>query len=286
MLVDFRMLLLLFGLASVTGDSSWSRAVRPVWRQPTVAIPAVRATSAFLRARHTVRLRGKPFGLGRQGVQGLVDQCNALRDLYYQLGPVSPDAAALADLDVSIHEKYIAGEKALTRITSHGMVLTDMRRWLTDARALAATGAHPPVPMNCAEFRTIETKTATLWRDSLKYEIRYANMTAIGHRSVPVRLPSSADSAYRAAPISIILGQTCHNMSMLIGAPPPFSTCIWDLLPYAPYLNWPFALSGSAPFGPGAELVETIEALDIESGPVLSDELFRVPEGFRVTVLK
>lgn len=268
---------------SACGGSSGAASVADLVPAPAAAF----AGTAYLKTSNTVHYRGKDRGLAREAFQAQVDQCNSQRSLYYGLQAVSPPEATLASLDVSVHEKFFDTDKALTLITGTGLTLTDVDRWLKDAAASVASGTYPAVPMDCAQVRLNEIKNGTLWRDGIKYELRYDKLTAIGSR-VETRTTVLASAAeFSALPAGIFLGQTCRLVTAPAGAAAVAGStaCIWDTFPYASYLNWPFALSGELAFGTGATLVEAIVPLTVERGKAIAASTFVIPAGFTTAVL-
>jgi hypothetical protein len=243
--------------------------------------------TAYLKTSNTVHYRGKDRGFAREAFQAQVDQCNGMRSLYYGLQAVSPPEATLASLDVLVHEKFFDTDKALTLITGTGLTLPDVQRWLRDADASAATGTYPALPMDCAQVERKEIKNGTLWRDGIKYELRYATLTATGTRvdTSPTVFKSAAEFA--ALPAGIFLGQACRQVTApataLLAA--GSTACIWDAFPYVGFLNLPFALSGELAFGTGTALVETIEPLAVERGKAIAASTFTIPAGFTITAL-
>ncbi len=87
--------------------------------------------TAYLKTSNTVLYAGRPSGFSRDASQALVDQCNSFR-IGYRLPPVSPSDATMAGLDVTVHEKYISSDKALTLVTGTAIVLNDMQRWRSE----------------------------------------------------------------------------------------------------------------------------------------------------------
>ena len=264
-------------LAACGGGSGSTDATPPV--PPTGAF----AGTAYLKTQNTVLYNGKTYGLARDGVQGLVDQCNGFRSLFYDLPPVSPPEATLAKLDVSVHEKYFDTDKALTLITRTGVELPDLQRWLKEAAVTVPPGTHPAVPMNCAEVRVDETKSGTLWRDGIRYDLRFNTRRAIGNKYFDDKLPLATASEFAAFPAGKFVGQTCREVTGPGGTLIDGKSCIWDIFPFVRYLNWPFALSGRIQFGPSAELVETIEPIEAARNQTIAASVFEIPAGFAVT---
>lgn len=151
------------------------------------ATPNAFVGTAYLKTRNTVLYDGKTSGLARDTFQALVDQCNSFRSGYYGLAPVSPSEATLASIDVSIHEKFFDTNKALTLITGTGLELPDVQRWLKEFNVTAKTGAIPPVPINCAEVKVSDYKNGTLWRDGIRYDLRFNTSKAIGNKGATTR---------------------------------------------------------------------------------------------------
>jgi len=246
--------------------------------------------TAYLKTRSTFAYEGKGHGLGRAAAQTLVDQCNAFRKLHYSLPPVSPSDEIMRSPDVYIREKFIDTDKALTISTGHVVDLPDMQRWMADFKISAVSGGLPAVPPDCAAARSNETRSGTLWRDGIKYELRFATRKAIGARAALVKRPLlSAESEFLALPAQTHLGQTCREVTTpTVGGALLFAgnSCIWDRFPFVAYLNWPFAMSGRIQVGADKSLHETIEPLALERDKAIAPTVFAIPPGFSVSVSK
>ena len=262
-------------LAACGGGSGSTDATPPV--PPTGAF----AGTAYLKTQNTVLYNGKTYGLARGGVQGLVDQCNDFRSLFYDLPPVSPPEATLAKLDVSVHEKYFDTDKALTLITRTGVELPDLQRWLAE---FGNGPALPAVPLDCAEVRVSESNLGTLWRDGNKYDLRFNTRQAIGNKRADTKLALATEAVFLAFPADLFLGQSCRQVSGLPSAFTDGKSCIWDTFPFVGYLNWPYALSGEIQFGPTPGLTETIKPLEVARGKAIAASVFEIPAGFTVTL--
>lgn len=265
------------------GGSSSNDSSAPPLATPIVPAEAFAGT-AYLKTTNTVLYNGKTEGLARRAFQAQVDQCNGLRALYYGLPAVSPSEPTLASLDVSVHEKYFDTNKALTLITGTGLELTDVQRWLNEAAVTAAAGTYPAVAMDCAAVRVAESKSGTLWRDGMKYELRFDTRKALGSKSADTRLALAPASEFLAFPADIFLGQSCREVSAPAGALANGKSCIWDAFPYVSYLNWPFALSGQVQFGASTTLVEAIVPVAAERGQAIAASVFEIPAGFTTTL--
>lgn len=250
---------------------------------PSVPPTGAFAGTAYLKTQNTVLYNGKTYGLKRDAVQGMVDQCNSFRSLFYELPPVSPPEAMLATLDVAVHEKYFDTDKALTLVTGTFLELVDMPRWQKEAAVTVPLGVYPAVPMNCAEVRVDETKSGTLWRDGIKYDLYFNTRRAIGNKYFDDKLPLATASEFAAFPAGKFVGQTCREVTRPGGMLINGKSCIWDLFPFVRYLNWPFALSGRIQFGPSAALVETIEPIEAARNRTIAASVFEIPAGFAVT---
>jgi hypothetical protein len=239
--------------------------------------------NAYLKTTNTVLFDGKTYGLAREAVQAQVDQCNGVRQLYYKLGAVSPAEAAMAAADTFVHEKYFAIDKALTVITGTVLTLPDMQRWLKQLSSVGASG-YPAVPPDCSQVTANPHRNGTLWRDGLVYQLRYDAKKASGLKAstVPTRYVSSDRFMNFAAGSEA--GQTCREVVGVTDLAPTSHACVWDLFPYAAYLNWPFALSGRVQFGPDAQQFETIVAVTAQRGVAFQPSIFEIPAGFTVTV--
>ena len=241
------------------------------------------AGTAYLKTRNTVLYNGKVVGLARDAFQGQVDLCNGLRSSSYGLAPVSPSEATLASLDVSVHEKFFDTNKALTLITGTGLELVDMQRWLKEANAIVASGAYPAVPMNCAEVKVSESKSGTLWRDGIRYDLRFNTSRAIGNKAADGKVALATESQFAALPADKVAGQTCREVAAPAGTLTDGKSCIWDAFPYVAYLNWPFALSARIQFGASTALVETIVPIEARRNQAIAATVFDIPAGFTVT---
>lgn len=240
--------------------------------------------TAYLKTRRTILHSGKSYGPARSVSQGLVDQCNFFRDVYYKLPAISPPEDVMASLDVNVEERYLDSDKALTITTRSHIDIPDSERWFSDL-GISATGEPPAVPLDCAVRRS-EYKTGTLWRDGIVYELRFETAKAIGTRRSGTLPPPMTNDEFLALPSNSYLGQTCREVTP---AEPLFAgehACMWDLFPYVAHLNWPFALSGSLRFGIGDGFVETIETLAIEHGMAIAPSVFEIPAGLSVTILE
>ncbi len=241
------------------------------------------AGTAYLKTRQTVLYDGKTYGLARDTFQGLVDLCNGLRLSTYDLAPVSPPEATLASIDVSIHEKFFDTNKALTLITGTGLELPDLQRWLNESKVSVETGNYPAVPMNCAEVKVSERKTGTLWRDGIKYDLRFDTSKAIGNKVADDKVVLLPATQFAALPFDKFAGQTCREVPPLAGTLVDGKACIWDAFPFVKYLNWPFAFSGRVQFGPTPGLIETIVPLEVKRNHGIPASVFEIPAGFTVT---
>ena len=241
------------------------------------------AGTAYLKTRNSVLFDGKTTGLARDAFQALVDQCNGFRASYYDLAPVSPSEATLASIDVSIHEKFFDTNKALTLITGTGLELVDLQRWVKELTASAKTGAIPAVPPNCAEVKVSESKNGTLWRDGIKYDLRFSTSKAIGNKAADGKVVLSTESQFAALPADKFAGQTCREVAAPAGTLADGKSCIWDAFPHVAFLNWPFAFSGRVQFGPTPGLVETIVPIEVKRNHAIAASVFEIPAGFSVT---
>ncbi len=279
-----------------THGARWPLAVA-AWRlaaiwllAPAICAAQPQATfsgTAYAKTRHTIVYTGQVRGVPGTAIEGLLTQCNGIREMYYGLPPVRPPDDVLAGLDTTTHEKFIDTNRALTLIVGQVLLLPDMRRWLADRSATASTGQPPAVPPDCAAYRLAEQKSGTLWRDGRRYDLRFATSKAIGNSAAQAftQRPLATAQQWASSPVSTKLGQTCREVdspsatSLLVSGG---KTCIWDHFPYAAFLNWPFALSGEIRLGPGGGLTETIELLEIRHGDTIPAGVFDVPAGFDV----
>ena len=234
--------------------------------------------TAYMKTRNTRLLEGKNYGFTRMAIQAMVDHCNAMRTSA-KLEPAVPPEHVMANLDVSIQEKYFDTDKALTVFTHHTATIPDMERFTKELHA--ARGQGVPAAPDC-KLRPLEPRTATLWREGRMYRLDYDTKKAFG--SAQPRLMASKpylnSDAFSTFPLKEHLGQSCREVSGLSALAADSRSCIWDLFPYVSYLNWPFALSGRVKFL--STFYETIEPLEADHGKPISPSVFEIPAGFTV----
>ena len=238
------------------------------------------ATTAYLKTSVTTSSIGQTVGPSRSGTQAIVDQCNSARSLEYSLPAAVPTEAVMSSLDVGITEKWFDTDKALTTISGNVGDLPDMQRWTEELATAAASGTLPSVPPDCSAVRVQTVKPGTLWRDGVRYTLNYATLKAVGTSGGDTQTPLLDDATFRALPVANFIGQSCR----VIPATGNITTtaCAWDILPDISYLNWPYMLNGSVPFGAG--LMQTIYALDATHGQAIAPTTFDIPAGFTVSM--
>lgn len=240
------------------------------------------AGTAHLKTQETYLHTGGRTGIARDAFQAEVDQCNAFRDMYYKLLPVQPPEALMAGLDVKVVERYYDNGRSIETTAGYGLTLPDMQRWLDDLKA-AQGNAAAVVPPDCAAAKRLDSIHGYLWRDGVKYELRYDTQRAIGQRGHPsfTRKNFATDAEAAAWSQKTILGQTCL-MASGPSVPLVLVGCLWDRFPAnKTYLNLPWLLDSPSPGL--ADSVHTV-VLEVDSGKATPAGKLDLPAGFTVTI--
>ena len=246
------------------------------------AQPAGFEGTAYLKTQVTTLISGKNYGLNRFAFQGLIDQCNGFRQLYYKLPPLSPPDNQLEKLDQRIEEKYFDSNKARTTITSNYLEFTETQRWEIELKSNVQAGitTYPQTPPDCSLVKPVQNQSTTLWRDGRRYDLRSKTLKAIGINLPADKTPLASQTDFLASTSQSFLGQTCHEVtgknSILISGG---KSCIWDRFPFQKYLNWPYALSGQINI---MNQVETIKPLEIKTNQAIPASMFDIPAGYKV----
>lgn len=236
--------------------------------------------TAYLKLRRVTVFDGQDIGPQRNAIMALVAACNNVRSGFYQLPAVQPQESLLADLDTQIVEKYFANDRAATYVTGSVLDLTDYVRWMRESRG----PAKPAAPPDCAAATSHQNRSATLWVDGVKYQLRFDSRSSLRQ---PPGVDFTARSllprpAFEQLPRNDVAGQECREVS----APPLLEfmggrACIWTAFPYAAWLNFPWALRSERSFGMPRKLRQTDTALAVERNRRVDAKVFRSPEDFR-----
>lgn len=250
-------------------------AMRPAVAAP----PAVEIVgTASIKLQRITRLEGQERGPARVAVDALVDGCNGIRQSMYGLPPVAPPADALSRLDRRIVEKYFAGDRAATYITTTGLELVDFKRW-----SAAARGADKPPPPDCAKHELHDNRSGTIWRDGRRIQLRFDTRRAVSQpapQDFTVR-PLPAPVPVETLPSAVVGGQPCRE----VVAPTLVEfaggkACLWAVFPFASYLNLPWALSAERSFGMPGKMIDTDTLIDAQRNRAIDTQLFEVPRDF------
>lgn len=238
--------------------------------------------TAYIKVRRVSTLEGQEKGLARITMEGLIGTCNNMRESFYSLPPVSPDAALLAKLDEQVVQKYFEVDHAATYVTGHLMKLTDFQRWTQEQRS----NPKPPAPPDCAKHALTEHKTGWIWRDGIKYQLTFAQKRAVG-------LSGSSDFNARiiapqrdfdANPMNMFDGQGCREVVAATAEYADGTACIWTAFPFAAFLNLPWALKAERRLGIPQKLKQVDTLIRIERNRAIDKYVFEVPSDFKLTV--
>lgn len=274
-------LLLACGGGGGGADNGSANPATPV--PPPVAVDPFQGT-AYLKVSETSRFKGKTYGMERSIHQLMVDQCNALRRSYYDLPAQQPDEAVMAGLDTQITERFFDTDKAATYTSGYALTLSDLERWSAEAKLL--NGVAPAVPPDCSAHSKVAIETGWLWRDGVRYELRFKDSKALGNRSSSTlsRTTLASDEQVRAMPSDTVMGERCHKPQIPLEGIVAGESCLWDRYPMVAYLNWPWNLSGKTTLGSGEQTLERqLQVLAIEQGKPLNAAKLALPPGFSVT---
>ncbi|HLO93658.1 MAG TPA: hypothetical protein VK195_05020 [Burkholderiaceae bacterium] len=237
------------------------------------------AGTAYLKQEVRHSYQGKTYGLARDTMGGLFEQCNAFR-ASGGLPPVWPPKEVLDGVDVEIVERYYDNGKALTWRRGYGVEPTDLQRWLADS-AKAPGKAAPP---DCSLYKKTETSSGELWVDGVHYELRRDRKAiasrkhpSLARRALGFRLPDPLPTP------TLIHGEGCVKLSGGGGALPHGESCLWTRFPAETYLSWPWMLESRAVVGMGPHpMVTEVRTLDLSHGRPSPKDIFRVPADYVV----
>lgn len=241
------------------------------------------AGTAYAKVQRTVVLKDKLVGPLFTSIVGFIEDCNRLRRAFYDLPPVNPGLAHLEKLDTRIVENYFETDSAATYITWTYAHFFDYERWIKE-HGLTEKPVKAP---DCAAHDMVERKTATLWRNGIKYRLDFETKKTIaseaGKEGFPKRTLAS-QKEFETFDIGLFLGESCREaiapVSEEFAGLFAGQACIWDRFPFVSYLNWPWALSATRTY-PG-DWVETDTLLEIDSEHLIDPKVFEVPAGFVV----
>lgn len=272
-----RLLLLPLTLALAhCGGGGGSPEAPPTTKPDVVTDPY--AGTAYLKVQRTTHATGGGPGLARAGVQGLVDLCNTYRNDAYGLPAQQPDEALMAGLDVQTIERFYDNGKAADKVSGYGLDVYDLQRWLDEYKA---GGTLPATPPDCSAVKKGEFTSGTLWRDGVKYDLRYDTKRAFGSSTSATLTPTAIDSDDKVAawPKKTVLGESC-SIASGPAIPTNLVQCLWDRFPAKAWLNLPWALESSG--GAGQEVRDI--ALVVESNKPLPAGAVDIPAGFTTKV--
>ncbi|MCV2365029.1 hypothetical protein LNV23_16375 [Paucibacter sp. DJ1R-11] len=250
---------------------------------PPVAVDPFQGT-AYLKVSETSRYQNKSYGMERSIHQLMVDQCNALRRGHYDLPPQQPEEAVMAGLDTQITERYFDTDKAATYTSGYVLAWPDLERWTAE---FSRNNSVPAVPPDCSVYRKVPIQTGWLWRDGVRYELRFKDSKALGNRSSSTlsRTTLATAEQVNAMPSTTIMGERCHKPQVPLEGVVTGESCLWDRYPMVAYLNWPWSLSGKTTLGNGDQAIERqLTVLALERGKVLDAAKLALPAGFAVTL--
>ncbi|RZL40545.1 MAG: hypothetical protein EOP35_00480 [Rubrivivax sp.] len=237
------------------------------------------AGTAYLKVQKTTHAIGGGPGTGRAVVQELVNLCNEHRRSRYGLPAQQPDEALMAGIDVQFIERFYDNGKAAEKTTGYGLDVYDLQRWLADLKA--GGGADPKTPPDCSAVNKVELTSGTLWRDGVKYDLRYDTKQALGSRTSASLTPTAIDSDEKVAawPKKTVLGESC-SVASGPAIPANLVSCLWDRFPAKNWLNLPWALESSG----GSALDVQVIAVAVESNKPLPAGAVDIPAGFTTKV--
>ena len=244
--------------------------------------PAGFGGSAYQKLRRVRVLEGRDHGPAYAAQQSLLDTCNSMRAAFYGAPPQRIDEAVLRSLDEQVVEKYYRDDRAATFIIGRGLKLLDFERWTAEQRG---GSDKPAVPPDCARYRLDETRSGTIWRDGLRYQLDFARRRAVGIAapqdfSVRALLPPGE---FERQPKAEVMFRACRRVTAPTREFMDGRSCVWSDYPFAAWLNWPWVLEAESRIGLPQKMVQTDTLMEIERNGVLAPGLFDLPAGFSVT---
>ena len=245
-------------------------------------VPAGFGGSAYQKLRRVHVLEGRDHGPAYAAQRSLLDTCNNMRAAFYGAPPQRIDEAVLRSLDEQVVEKYYRDDRAATFIIGRGLKLVDFERWTAEQRGASDK---PAVPPDCARYRLDETRSGTIWRDGLRYQLDFARKLAVG-------IAAPQDFSVRALlrpgeferqPKDEVMFRACRRVVAPVREFMNGRSCAWSDYPFVAWLNWPWVLEAESRIGMPQEMVQTDTLLEIERNGVLVPGLFDLPAGFSVT---
>jgi len=274
-----RLLLLPLTLALAHCGGGGGSSEAPPTTKPDVVVTDPYAGTAYLKVQRTTHATGGGPGLGRAAVQAGVDLCNGYRSSRYGLPAQQPDEALMAGIDVQTIEHFYDNGKAADKVSGYSLDVYDLQRWLNDLKA--GDGSDPKTPPDCSAVKKVELTSGTLWRDGVKYDLRYDTKRAFGSSTSATLTPTAIDSDDKVAawPKKTVLGESC-SIASGPAIPTNLVQCLWDRFPAKAWLNLPWALESSG--GAGQEVRDI--ALVVESNKPLPAGAVDIPAGFTTKV--
>lgn len=249
---------------------------------PVAEVPAGFGGSAYQKLRRVRVLEGQDHGPAFAAQRSLLDTCNRMRAAFYGAPPQPIDEAVLRSLDEQVVEKYYRDDRAATFIVGRGLKLVDFERWTAEQRGSSDT---PAVPPDCARYRLDETRSGTIWRGGVRYQLDFARKRAVGVAApqdfmVRELLPPRE---FERQPKAEVMFRACRKVTAPTREFMDGRSCAWSDYPFVAWLNWPWVLEAESRIGMPQKIVQTDTLLEIERNGALAPGIFDMPPGFSAT---
>ncbi len=247
-------------------------------------VPAGFGGSAYQKLRRVRVLEGLDHGPAYAAQRSLLDTCNNMLAAFYGAPPQRIDDAVLRSLDEQVVEKYYRDDRAATFITGRGLKLVDFERWTAEQRGASDK---PAVPPDCARYRLDETRSGTIWRDGMRYQLDFARRRAVGSPAAQdfIARELLPRGEFDRQPKGEVMFRACRRVVAPVREFMDGRSCVWSDYPFVAWLNWPWVLEAESRLGMPQKIVQKDTLLEIERNGVLPPGVFDLPAGFSTAVL-